>query len=291
MDLNALRLFIATAQAGSLSKAAEKIGVPLPTLSRRLTELENELKTQLLDRGRKGVRLTTSGQRLFDQTFYNIEALLEAERNVKSDLQNLHGKLRLSLPPNFEFWGELIIAFQQAYPNIDVSCHYTDMLLDLTQDQIDVALRIGELYTDKVRAKKCPNIRHYLYASPEFIERFGTPSAPNALAEYALAGWHFSRSMANFWHLADEKFVPELRFSANNFNVLCDYALAGMAITELPEFIARPHLESGRLVKIFAEYPLLDLNVHLIYAAHRHPSTIVRAYLAFCESWLQTRFK
>lgn len=290
MDLNTVRMFITVAQVGSLSAAVDKLAIPLPTLSRRLAELENSLNVQLMERSKRGIRLTTAGQRLFDQALYSIESLLEAERAVKSDMQSLHGTLRISLPPNFEFCSDLIIAFQREYPNIDVVCHYTDAILDLIYDGIDVALRVGELYTDKVIAKKCLPIKHILAASPTFLEQHDLPMLPERLLSFPLAGWYFSRGTLTTWRFKqgqkEYNITPRFKFSVNNFNVLCDYALKAMAICELPYFIAKPYLKTGELVQILPEFSLPILPVHLIYTSHRHPSSIVRTYLEFCEGWL-----
>lgn len=286
MDLNAVRMFIAAAQAGSLSAAAEKIGVPLPTLSRRISDLEQALDVQLLQRSKQGIRLTTIGQRLFDQSFYGIESLLEAERTVRSDMQQMHGHLRLSLPDGFEFWGKLLIDFQRRYPHIQVSCQYTDMRLDLIEDGIDVALRIGALVTDKVIAKRRAPIQTMLVASRAFIAQYGAPESVEELSHFALAGWHFTHGSATHWLLDGKRYTPNLKLAANSFRQLLDYTLADMAICELPEFVAKPCLDSGELVRILPQVAMPQLPIHQIYTAHRHPSAIVRVYLDFCDSWL-----
>ncbi|MDU8924949.1 LysR family transcriptional regulator [Pasteurellaceae bacterium LIM206] len=286
MDLNAVRMFIAAAQAGSLSAAAEKIGVPLPTLSRRITDLEQALNVQLLVRSKRGIKLTTMGQRLFDQSFYGIDSLLEAERTIKSDLQQMHGKLRLSLPDGFEYWNELLIAFQRRYPHIQVTCHYTDRRLDLISDDIDVALRVGSLVTDKVIAKPYPPVQSLLVASREFMQRHGEPQTIAELTNFPLAGWHSSYGSTTKWRLDGKDFIPELKLAANSFRHLLNYTLASMAICELPEFAAKPYLQSGELVRILPNVSMPKFPVHQIYTAQRHPSAIVRVYLDFCDEWL-----
>jgi molybdenum-dependent DNA-binding transcriptional regulator ModE len=118
MDLNATRMFVAVVQAGSLSAAAIRVGIPLPTLSRRIRDLERQLKVQLLQRSARGAQLTDAGMRLYEHAGRGIEALLEAEQAVVSDQARLKGRLRLSLPQTFEPWWELLAAFQRRYPDI-----------------------------------------------------------------------------------------------------------------------------------------------------------------------------
>ena len=120
MDLNAIRMFVAVVQAGSLSAAATRLGMPLPTLSRRVRDLERQLKVQLLERSARGAKLTDAGTRLYEHAGRGIEALLEAEQAVASDQAHLKGRLRLSLPQTFEPWWDLLAAFQRRFPDIRV---------------------------------------------------------------------------------------------------------------------------------------------------------------------------
>src|SRR5262249_57638908 len=101
MDLNAVRIFVAVVQAGSLSAAASRLAIPLATLSRRVRDLERQLKVQLLERSARGTTLTDAGERLYEQASRGIEALLDADHAVVSDQALLKGRLRLSLPPCF----------------------------------------------------------------------------------------------------------------------------------------------------------------------------------------------
>ena len=131
MDLNAAQMFVSVVQAGSLSAAAQRTGIPLPTLSRRIRELERELKVQLLERSARGTRLTDAGTRLYEHATRGIEAFVEAEQAVRSDQARLRGRLRLSLPTPFEPWWELLGAFQRHYPDIQLSVYSTDRRVDL----------------------------------------------------------------------------------------------------------------------------------------------------------------
>src|SRR5882762_2997689 len=102
MNLNAAQMFVSVVQAGSLSAAADRLGIPLATLSRQVRELEQQLKVQLLERSVRGTRLTDAGARLYEHASRGIEALIEGEQAVMSDQARLKGRLRLSLPPTFE---------------------------------------------------------------------------------------------------------------------------------------------------------------------------------------------
>jgi DNA-binding transcriptional LysR family regulator len=126
MDLNATRMFVGVVQAGSLSSAASRLGIPLPTLSRRIRDLERQLKVQLLGRSARGAKLTDAGSRLYQHASRGVEALVEAEQAVVSNEAGLKGRLRLSLPQTVEPWWELLAAFQRRYPDIQVYVYSTE---------------------------------------------------------------------------------------------------------------------------------------------------------------------
>lgn len=153
MDLNAVRMFVHAVQAGSLSAGAERAGVPLPTLSRRVRDLESELKVQLFDRAARGSRVTEAGARLYEFALRGIETLAEAERAVRNDQAKLKGRLRLSVPPCFEPWWKLLIAFQDRYPEIELAVYSSERRLDLIEEGIDVALRVGRIADDFLRSR------------------------------------------------------------------------------------------------------------------------------------------
>src|SRR5712671_6555287 len=189
MDLNATRMLVAVVQAGSLSAAATRLGTPLPTLSRRIRDLERQLGVQLLERSARGTKLTDAGARLHEHASRGIEALLEAEQAVVSDQARLKGRLRLSLPQTVEPWWELLAAFQRRYPDIRVHVYTTERRVDLIEDGIDVALRVGTIAHESMVARHVVTYRHLLVASPLLIERLGVPESPEALHRFPCAAW------------------------------------------------------------------------------------------------------
>ncbi|HEY1561803.1 MAG TPA: LysR substrate-binding domain-containing protein, partial [Caulobacteraceae bacterium] len=137
----------------------------MPTLSRRIRDLERQLKVQLLERSTRGAKLTDAGARLYEHAIRGIEALLEAEQAVVSDQARLRGRLRLSLPHSFDPWWDLLAAFQRRYPDILVQVHSTERRVDLIEDGFDVALRVGPIVHDAMVARRVLSYRHVLVAS------------------------------------------------------------------------------------------------------------------------------
>ena len=286
MDLNATRMFVAVVQAGSLSAAATRLGTPLPTLSRRIRDLERQLRVQLLERSARGTKLTDAGARLYERATRGIEALLEAEQAVMSDQARLKGRLRLSLPQTFEPWWDLLAAFQRRYPEIQVYVYSTERRMDLIEDGIDVALRVGTIVHEAMVARHVLSFRNILVASPKLVERYGMPAEPDALHRFPCAVWGSSIDVPTRWELGGHLVEPKSVLSTNDYHHLRSRALDGDVLTELPPFLAAVPIREKRLVPLLPQYPLPEWSINLIYPPQRHPSSIVRAYLDFCQSYL-----
>ena len=286
VDLNAVKMFVAAVQAGSLSGAAVRLNVPLPTLSRRIRTLEEQLSVQLLERSVQGTKLTEAGARLYEHACLGLESLVEAEEAVVSDQKRLKGRLRLSLPSTFQPWWELLAAFQHRYPEIQVHVQSTERRVDLLEDGIDVALRVGAIVHQSMVARHVLTYRHVLVASPGLIERLGVPASPSALARYPCATWTSRVDAPARWNFEGEFIEPRPVLSTNDYQHLCMRALSGDAITELPPFLAAAPVREGRLVHLLPQHRLPEWPIHLLYPSHRHPSTLVRTYLDFCAEYL-----
>lgn len=285
MDLNATRMFVAVVQAGSLSAAAARLGIPLPTLSRRMRELERQLKIQLLERSSRGAKLTDAGARLYEHASRGIEALLEAEQAVVSDQARLKGRLRLSLPQTFLPWWDLLAAFQRRYPNVQLSVYTTERRVDLVEDGIDVALRVGAIVHETMVARQVLSYRHVLVASPQLVRRIGLPAEPAAIDRFPCAAWTSGIGHPPRWQLGDQTVEPRVVLSTNDYHHLCNRALEGDVVTELPPFLAAIHIRRKRLVELLPQHRLPEQPLNLLYPSHRHPSTIVRTYLDFCQKY------
>ena len=279
MDLNATRMFVAVVQAGSLSAAAARLRIPLPTLSRRIRDLERQLKVQLIERSARGAKLTDAGTRLYEHAGRGIETLLDAELAVASDQAHLKGRLRLSLPQTFEPWWDLLAAFQRRYPDIQIHVYSTERRVDLVEDGIDVALRVGAIVHEAMVARHVLSYRNVLVASPLLLEHVGVPAEPDALHRYPCAVWASRIDVPARWDLGGHLIEPRAVLSTNDYHHLCRRALGGDVVTELPPFLAATPIREKRLVPLLPQFPLPEWSINLLYPPHRHQSTIVRTYL------------
>ena len=283
MDLNSTRMFVGAVQAGSLSAAAARLNLPLPTISRRIRQLEQELKIQLLERSPKGITLTDAGARLYEHASRGLEALAEGAQALRSDQARLKGRLRLSIPPSMEPWWELLGDFQQQFPDIRLSIFSTERRVDLVQDGIDVALRVGAIVDESMVASRVASYRHVLVASPTLLSRLGAPRTADGLHRFPCAVWAPGASAQSVWNLGEAAFVPDAVLSSNDYLHLRACALRGEVVTELPPFLAHEALARGELVRVLPRLKLPEVSINLLYPSHRHPSSLVRAYLSYCR--------
>jgi DNA-binding transcriptional LysR family regulator len=241
---------------------------------------------QLLERSARGAKLTDAGSRLYEHASRGIEALLEGKEAVVTNQARLKGRLRLSLPQTVEPWWELLAAFQCQYPDIQVYVYSTERRVDLIEDGIDVALRVGAIVHDAMVAQRILSFRHIVVASPELVERFGLPDHPDALHRFPCAVWASRVDIPARWELGGQVIEPKPLLATNDYHHLCRRALSGHVVTELPPFLAAAPIRDRRLVPLLPRYPLPEWPINLLYPPHRHQSTIVRTYLDFCQSFL-----
>ena len=283
MDLNAVQMLVTIVQAGSMTAGAERLGVPLPTISRRIRALEQELKVELLERSARGVKLTEAGARLFEHASRGLDLLQEGRDALVSDQVHIKGKLRLSVPPSFSPWWQLISDFQKDHPDIRVHLLSTERRVHPVEDGIDVALRVGRVEHEALIARHLLDYRHVLVASPQFLESNGRPNSPQDLSRFPCATWSLGTNTTSTWRFPDLSMEPSAVLSTNDSMHLLHSAMSGEVITELPPFIVKEPIRRGQLVQLLSDYPLPEFSLNLLYPAHRHPSAVVRTYLEYCR--------
>ena len=286
MDINSIALFVEVVKSGSFSAAARHTHTPVATVSRRVSELEKSLNVRLLERSSRHLRITDAGSVLYEYAVRGVEELHAGLLALENAQQELAGTLRLSIPPSFTSWRGLIQDFQLRYPNIRVEIHVTERRLDLVQDGIDVALRIGELVHELVVARKLFKYRHKLVASPGLLVKYGIPQEPSQLLNMPCACWSDQHN-APIWHLGEAYYRIRPYLQVNDYQHLQALALAGDCVTELPPFLAQPAITQGTLQELLPAFPMPERELYLLYPSRKHISRLVRAYLDFC---LQDQF-
>lgn len=284
MDLNALEHFVTAAEAGSLSEAARRSGVPLPTLSRRVRKLEEALGVRLLERGTRGLALTQAGMQLLAESAPSLAALRQAEQRL-ADASGVAGLLRVSLPPHFEPMWSVLSDFGQRHPAVRFDVFVTDRRVDLVADGVDVALRVGEGGHRSYVGRTLTRYRHRVVAAPSLLERADL-TRPDQVRGLPCACWRSAGPPT--WRLGDVQLELEPVFVTNDYAHLLHLAVGGHVVTELPPFLAEAALRDGRLVEVLPEHPLPLCAIRMLVVDTRAPSPLVRRFLDFAAQEVPT---
>ncbi len=275
MDLNALRLFVQAAEAGSISEAARRSGIPLPTFSRQLRQLEAELGMRLLERGPRGLALTPAGDRLVADARPALASLAQAEQRLH-DASGVAGRLRVSMPPHLEALWPVFRSFGRRYPAVSFEVFVTDRRVDLVADGIDLALRVGEEGNAGYIGRMLARYRHRLVASPTLLAAHPL-RAPGDLAGVPCACWRSAG--APVWRLGDAEVPLDPVMITNDYAHLLQLAEAGDVVTELPPFLAARGLARGLLIEALPEHPLPRRPLRAVVVEGRSMPPLVRQFL------------
>jgi DNA-binding transcriptional LysR family regulator len=279
MDLNAVKLFVEAAEAGSLSEAARRTGVPLPTLSRQLRKLEDDLGTRLLERGPRGLMLTPTGNQLIADAQPALASLAQAEQRLHH-ASGVAGRLRLSVPPHLEPLWPLLRAFGRLYPAVLFDVFVTDRRVDLVADGIDVAIRFGERGSAGYFGRTLMRYRHRLIAAPKFLATHRI-ERPQDLTRVPCACWRGPGSPV--WRLGDLEVELQPVLLTNDYSHLLQLAEAGDVVAEVPPFLASRGLERGTLVEALPDHPLPESPLRLLVVEKRAMSPLVRQFFDYAS--------
>ena len=290
--LLAMTVFVKVVEQGSFARAAERLHMSTSAVSRHVAELEAHLDTRLLNRTTRRISLTESGQAYFERALHLLADLEETEAAVSSSTVTPRGTIRLTCSTSFgvPHLAPAIGAFQARYPDVRFDISASSRFVDLVEEGLDLAIRIGDLGNPNLIARKIGSMRLITCASPEYLKRKGTPKHPDDLAKHNCFTYEYAPEK-NQWRFQDrQKNEIKVRIDgsvhANNGEMLAAIAVAGAGIALEPDFIVEPLLESGALVEILKSFRPVPYNIYAVYPSRRHLSAKVRTFVDF----LATRF-
>ena len=290
---DAIRTLLAAVDGGSLSAASRKLGVPLPTVSRQVSELEARLRTQLVIRTNRKLLLTDAGSAFVAAGRRVLEELEEAERAAAGEYRIPRGDLLVTAPIMF---GKLhvtpvVLAFLAAYPEVNVRVVLFDHVIDLVENHVDVAVRIGHLPDSGLVAARIGEIHWVICASPAYLSTRGTPVAPDDLAQHDCIGFE-GLQMVRTWPFGrgtNAKTVAiRPRFAANTADAIIEAAIAGVGIARLTSYQAAGAIRDGRLVSLLRGYGPEPLPVHLVHTDPPLMPLKMRAFLDYAGPRLKS---
>ena len=275
--------FIRVVEAGSISAAADRLGVAKSAVSRRLKELEKHLGVELFHRTTRQMNLTDTGRAFYHQAVRILDDVLEAEIATSQAHGTLKGSLKIALPSSFGLMhmGPVINDFLKEHPQIEFDLDFNDREVDLIQEGFDLAIRIANLPDSSLIARRFAPVKTVICASPDYLKQMGTPRSPDDLIEHRCLVYSLLRDF-EYWHLTDARgneiktrIHPYLKASTGEF------LREGRGIILVPTFIAYKEIESGALVPLLNEYSTSQINAYAIYPQTRHLSQRVRTFVDF----------
>ena len=292
--LESMSILVAAVEAGSLSAAARRLGTPLATVSRKVSELEAHLKTRLLNRSSRNLTLTDAGRSYLEACKRILEDVGEAERAASGEYSAPKGDLIITAPIVFGRLHVLPIAmeFLKAYPDIDIRIVLADRVVNLLEDHVDLAVRIGELPDSSLVATRIGVIRRVVCGSPAYFAERGTPRSPGELGVHDCITFE-GLSSPHAWGFTTGKSdasVPiRSRLVVNTAEAAIDAAIAGVGITRVLSYQIANAMQAGALAVVLEEFEPVPAPVSLVYAGQRRLPLKLRAFLDFAAPRLKAR--
>lgn len=278
--LNDMALFVEVVKAKSFRRAAEAIGIPNSTLSRRISLLEKAIGLRLLHRTTRKIELTEAGQLYFDRSRRIVDEARLAHEQLGEMLAQPSGVLHASLPVDFAniFLAPLLAEFIRRYPGISFEFDLTPRRVDLVTEPFDVAIRMGELPSSNLIARQLARVPRYLYASPRYLELSGEPHQPPDLAQHECL--RLGPAEVNGWTLHSEKETAEVtvggRFLLNSVGMIRRLATLDLGIAVLAEEIAADDVARGLLRRVMPEWEAQPIPVYAITETRLLPAKTQR---------------
>jgi DNA-binding transcriptional LysR family regulator len=285
-SLTEMSVFSRVVSAGSLSAAARELGLSAAVVSRRLAALEQRLGVRLINRTTRSLHLTDEGATYYDACARLLSEVEEADAAVSAGRAEPRGALRVALPASFGHLhvAPLIPGFAARYPNVQLALSLSDRSVNLVEEGFDVAIRIAHLADSSLAARKLAPNRRVVCASPEYLRRHGTPQSPDDLAGHNCLTTH---DFAVTWEYRAPDGRPGSvrvagRHACDNWEVLREWALAGLGIALKSTWDVRRQLEEGSLLPLFAGYTFdTDVAIYAVYPHRRFLPAKTRAFIEF----------
>lgn len=288
--LNDMALFVEVVKVRSFRKAAEALGMPNSTLSRRISGLEKHIGLRLLNRTTRKIALTEAGQLYFDRCKRIVDEARLAHEQLGEMLAHPSGLLRASLSVDFAniYLAPLIAEFARLYPGITFEFDLTPRQVDLISEPVDVVIRMGEPANSNLIARKLASLRRFLYASPRYLELAGEPLQPSDLANHECLRMRSAES--NIWTLSSDAGKEEVgvsgRFEFNSVGMIRRMATLDMGVALLAEGVAAQAVAEGELRKVIPQWQASSVSVYALTETRLLPAKTQR-FIEFLRDRLE----
>ncbi|EJB07756.1 DNA-binding transcriptional LysR family regulator [Rhizobium sp. BK619] len=289
-DLNDIAVFVTVARYGSFSRAAHSLGMPVSTVSRKVTSLEEQLGVTLLQRTTRKLSLTAQGSAYFDQCSEPLAHLIDAEQALTETQRKPEGLLKISVPVIFgqEVFYEFVSTFLKTYPEIRIDLFVTNLFLDLIAENIDLGIRFGELKDSSIVAQRLGKSVRYLVAAPDYMKGRALPSKPEDLKDHQCVLLNGRNGEAE-WHLVSGRKSVRQQVSgpvsSRDFEAVSAFTYRGHGIGLLPSTYCDDEIRRGELIRLLPDWSSEEIFVHAVYPTRRFLPLRLQVFLEALKAW------
>lgn len=294
----AMKAFIAVADAGSLSAAARRMGSPLANISRLLSHLEEQLGCVLIERTTRRMALTAAGRDYLDACRRVMETLEAAESRIAGQSEELAGTIAITAPVSFGRLQilPLVTEFLSTHARLDVRLLLTDRNIDLVEEDIDVAVRIGDLRDSGLLAMRVGSLRLVTCAAPHWLKGRAIPASPSDLSDRPCITFTGIMHGGSRWVFKSKRHGRKAvrvhpRLNVNTAEAAVDAAISGVGIVRVLSYQAEAAIQAGHLVPLLRPFEDMPIPIHLVYRATRSDTPRVRRFVEFAAARIRQRYQ
>ena len=285
-QLEDMYLFLRVVETGSITKAAEQMNIAKSAVSKRLSLLEQKLGIKLINRTTRKSSITEAGQRYYQRSKLIVDEVDELNSQTSSSKRALEGTINIAVPLSFGLTHltPALDLFLLQHTDLKLKINFSDQKIDIVEEGVDLAFRIGELDNSTLQARKIAPIKHVLCASPEYLTLHGEPKTPNDLHKHKVIKYGSTdQSGLKFLDQDDKEQIVHIEphILANNGDFLKSLAESSHGITYLPTFIVWQSLAVKSLVPVLARHKLPTMYAYAVYPPNRHLPLKVRSLIDF----------
>lgn len=291
--LDTIRLFIRVVETGSFSRAGKGEGVAQSTVSKQVSSLEARLGAQLIRRSPRGLSVTEQGQEFYGLAIGILADLEAAEARIGSGDVAPKGRIRVACPPVFS--SKLIVPglspFLARYPELTIDLDVSERYVNLIEDGVDVAIRIGDLADSSLFARQIGSVEAVVVATPDYLERHGIPKAPADLDRHSCLPFLFQGS-SKTWKFQDTEgeiaFAPSARLRTNDAESVHAAVLAGLGLAQGPSWMFADEIAAGTLNAVLADCRPRFFPIHAVTSGNRRMTGAIKAFVDFVAELIKS---
>ena len=299
-DFIAMALFVHVVERGGFTAAARHLGEPVSTVSRRIAELEKDIGVRLLERSTRSVRLTELGKGYYEHCRRGLQEFDSANLMIRNRQTEVSGLLRMTVPPSLvePFFVPLVTAFQRRYPNARIAIMSTERFVDLLDETIDIAFRIGDMKDSSLTVRRIATYADHLVAAPDYLKERPVATSPADLAAHCLIVFG-TGAMETSWSLKrdatagkDEAVIiaPVPHLILNDFAAILSATLSGGGIAKIPSILCADAVRDGRLELVLPDWSFKPVTISAVTPGRKNMSRLVRLFLDHCFEHLPRQF-